>query len=197
MYRQNFNFLLLGSFPLWNKPICFILEWGTLLERESNCWTFTQFVDWFIWMLTFVCLVFSNAWPRYLLGSLQEGLGRVTLRPCVLCSITLAVLIMSLVVSCVVGPVPTALQRVMLQEGLSWWFLWYIKPSDQTWKFIQDILFCSLGFFFFFLSFCFGTISPFTDWCQVEERNCNQKTCLFLSECGTFSGRRQRFHLVP
>ena len=119
MYRQNFNFLLLGSFPLWNKPICFILEWGTLLERESNCWTFTQFVDWFIWMLTFVCLVFSNAWPRYLLGSLQEGLGRVTLRPCVLCSITLAVLIMSLVVSCVVGPVPTALQRVMLQEGLS------------------------------------------------------------------------------
>ena len=25
----------------------------------------------------------------------------------------------------------------------------------------------------------------------------HQKICLFLSECGTFSGRRQSFHLVP
>ena len=24
-----------------------------------------------------------------------------------------------------------------------------------------------------------------------------QKICLFLSECGTFSGRRQSFHVVP
>lgn len=103
-------------------------------------------------MLTFVCLVFSNAWPRYLLGSARR-FRQGYLRPCVLRSITLAALIMSLASSCVVGPVPTALQRVMLQEGLSWWFLRYIKPSDQTWKFIQDILFCSLGLFFFFYNF--------------------------------------------
>ena len=57
MSRQNFNFHLLGYFPLWNKRICFILDWGTLLERENNCWTFTQFVDWFIWMVAFVCAV--------------------------------------------------------------------------------------------------------------------------------------------
>ena len=92
-----------------------------LLERSRQETVVPDlFVDWFIWMLTFVCLVFSNAWPRYLLGSLQEGLGRVTLRPCVLCSITLAVLIMSLVVSCVVGPVPTALQRVILGFLPAW-----------------------------------------------------------------------------
>lgn len=85
------------------------------------------------------------------MGSLQEGLGRLILRPCVPGSIILAVLIISLVVHCVAGLVPTALQGVMLQEGLSWWFLRYIKPSDQTWEFIQDILFCSLGFFFFYI----------------------------------------------
>lgn len=53
------------------------------------------------------------------MGSLQEGLGRLILRPCVPGSIILAVLIMSLVVRCVAGPVPTALQGVILQEGLS------------------------------------------------------------------------------
>ena len=27
------------------------------MERENNRWTFTQFVDWFIWMLAFVCAI--------------------------------------------------------------------------------------------------------------------------------------------
>lgn len=129
------------------------------------------------------------------MGSLQEGLGRLILRPCVPGSIILAVLIMSLVVRCVAGPVPTALQGVMLQEGLSWWFLRYIKPSDQTWEFIQDILFCSLGFFFLYHFVLVPFLHLQTD-VKWRKGTATKKTCLFLSECGTFSGRRQRFHLV-
>ena len=33
---------------LRNKLICSVVECGTLLERGKSCWTFMQFVNWFI-----------------------------------------------------------------------------------------------------------------------------------------------------
>lgn len=104
-------------------------------------------------MLVFACAI-SVLFVLYLAmlasvphGSLQEGLGRLILRPCVPGSITLAVLIMSLVVPLCCWPSSNSSPRSHVARGVELMVLRYIKPSDQTWEFIQDILFCSLGVF--------------------------------------------------
>ena len=45
----------------------------------------------------------NNAWPEYLVGSPQGGLGRVILGPCAPSTVTFLALIMSFMVYCDVG----------------------------------------------------------------------------------------------
>ena len=75
MYSQELYFLFIYCFFYGKKPICFVFEWGSLLERGKSCWTSPHSVDLFVSLEAGMCLCFVLKGAECSNYHLKKGLG--------------------------------------------------------------------------------------------------------------------------